>query len=224
MNLSDGFSELEPGLREAGPSGRQLRYALLRHYSELVRHLTCSLASDLQGAPPEAAPGPETKAALPADTGPKAQVPEADAVPPHGHVDASHLHKVRREALAVFESCPLGAATYVALWIDAVPVSGRSLLLCLAVTAHGYRHVPDFADASLQEAPAVQSLRSGLRYAALCIMDGAKGLRRAVQDVFGSYAQVQRCTWHKRENVVRRLKKGVYTVLSGQIQIRTPSG
>ena len=213
MNLSDGFSELEQVLREAGSSGRQLRYALLWHYSELVRHLTCSLASDLQGAPPEAAPGPETKAALPADTGPKAQVPEADAAPPHGHVDASHLRKVRRAALAVFESRPLGAATYVALWIDAVPVSGRSLLLCLAVTAHGYRHVPDFADASLQEAPAVQSLRSGLlerglRYAALCIMDGAKGLRRAVQDVFGSYAQVQRCTWHKRENMVRRLKKG----------------
>jgi transposase-like protein len=39
----------------------------------------------------------------------------------------------------------------------------------------------------------------------LCVIDGAKGLRQAVGKVFGSKAAVQRCQWHKRENVVRYL-------------------
>ena len=41
----------------------------------------------------------------------------------------------------------------------------------------------------------------------LCIIDGAKGLRTAIQTVFGAQALVQRCQWHKRENVVRYLPK-----------------
>jgi putative transposase len=40
----------------------------------------------------------------------------------------------------------------------------------------------------------------------LVILDGAKGLRAAVRDVFGD-VPVQRCQWHKRENVVRYLTK-----------------
>ena len=51
MDLSDDLAQLEQGLREAGPSGRQLRYYLLRHFSELVQHLTCSLESDVQPDP-----------------------------------------------------------------------------------------------------------------------------------------------------------------------------
>ena len=32
--------------------------------------------------------------------------------------------------------------------------------------------------------------------------DGSKGLRKAVNEVFGRGALIQRCQWHKRENVV----------------------
>ena len=41
----------------------------------------------------------------------------------------------------------------------------------------------------------------------LCVIDGAKGLRKAIQTVFGNRTVVQRCQWHKRENVVRYLPK-----------------
>ena len=52
-------------------------------------------------------------------------------------------------------------------------------------------------------------LDRGLRLDAglLVIIDGAKGLRAAVQAVFGARGVVQRCQWHKRENVVRYLPK-----------------
>ena len=49
----------------------------------------------------------------------------------------------------------------------------------------------------------------GLRYeqGLLVVLDGAKGLRKALQTVFGAQALVQRCQWHKRENVIRYLPK-----------------
>ena len=40
----------------------------------------------------------------------------------------------------------------------------------------------------------------------LAVLDGARGLRAAVRDVFGDIP-VQRCQWHKRENVVSYLAK-----------------
>ena len=48
MKLSDDLSQLDQGLREAGQSGRRLRYYLLRHLSKLVQRLMCSLEADMQ--------------------------------------------------------------------------------------------------------------------------------------------------------------------------------
>jgi putative transposase len=39
------------------------------------------------------------------------------------------------------------------------------------------------------------------------MMDGSKEMRKAVEEIFGRYALVQRCQWHKRENVVDYLLK-----------------
>jgi len=39
------------------------------------------------------------------------------------------------------------------------------------------------------------------------VLDGGKGLARAVLEVFGAQAVVQLCTWHKREDVVAYLPK-----------------
>lgn len=41
----------------------------------------------------------------------------------------------------------------------------------------------------------------------LVVLDGAKGLRSAVREVYGETVEVQRCQWHKRENVVSYLPK-----------------
>ena len=41
----------------------------------------------------------------------------------------------------------------------------------------------------------------------LAVIDGGKGLRAAVRQVFQKRALVQRCMWHKRENVVSYLPK-----------------
>jgi transposase-like protein len=41
----------------------------------------------------------------------------------------------------------------------------------------------------------------------LFIIDGAKGLYKGVKEALGSQAVIQRCQWHKRENVAKYLDK-----------------
>ena len=50
------------------------------------------------------------------------------------------------------------------------------------------------------------------------MIDGAKGLRKAVDKVFGGKAAVQRCQWHKRENVVRYLPAGEQATFRRKLQ------
>lgn len=52
----------------------------------------------------------------------------------------------------------------------------------------------------------------------LVVLDGAKGLRAAVRDVFGDDVAVQRCQWHKRENVLRYLPKAKHTEWRRKLQ------
>ena len=52
-------------------------------------------------------------------------------------------------------------------------------------------------------------IKRGLWYGEglLCVVYGAKGLSKAISDVFNNKVIVQRCQWHKIENVVSYLPK-----------------
>ena len=42
----------------------------------------------------------------------------------------------------------------------------------------------------------------------LCLIDGSKGLYAALTKALDGYVVIQRCQWHKRENVISYLPKG----------------
>lgn len=52
----------------------------------------------------------------------------------------------------------------------------------------------------------------------LVVLDGAKGLSAAVRDVFGAHTPIQRCQWHKRENVLRYLPKTQHALWRRKLQ------
>ncbi len=108
----------------------------------------------------------------------------------------------------------LDGETYVALILDGKSQQEEQIMICVGITATGEKDILDFVQATTEHANAVEGLLQdvldrGLRYeqGLLVILDGAKGLRKAVNQVFGAYAQVQRCTWHKQENVAGKIKK-----------------
>lgn len=61
------------------------------------------------------------------------------------------------------------------------------------------------------------TLRYPERTVAVALLDGAKGLWAAVHEVFGD-VPVQRCQWHKRENVVGYLPKARQVVWRRKLQ------
>jgi transposase-like protein len=109
----------------------------------------------------------------------------------------------------------LSGFDFVALVLDGKGFGkGHEMLTALGITLDGKKIVLGFVETATEnEKVCAAFLRSlverGLRFepGLLCIIDGAKGLRKAVGAVFGGHALVQRCQWHKRENVVSYLGK-----------------
>ena len=119
-----------------------------------------------------------------------------------------------QKALKEFEERSLEEENFLSLWIDGKRVAGEQMIVCLGVTEKGYKKVLGFTQASAERTePVMELLRDllerGLTFeeGILCVIDGSKGLRKAIREVFGSRAEVQRCQWHKRENVVSYLPK-----------------
>ncbi len=99
------------------------------------------------------------------------------------------------------------------------------MVIALGVTIQGEKVVLGFVQTATENERVCSAfLRSlldrGLNVdrGILCVMDGAKGLRKAVDKVFGTKAAVQRCQWHKRENVVRYLSKSQQPVFRRKLQ------
>ena len=105
---------------------------------------------------------------------------------------------------------------FVALCLDGKCFAEATLVVALGVTYSGEKRFLGFVETDTENervlTPFLRSLKErGLNTDApglLVILDGGKGLRAAVKKAFGSQAAVQRCQWHKRENVVGYLPKG----------------
>jgi transposase-like protein len=102
----------------------------------------------------------------------------------------------------------------VGLVIDGKAFENDEMIIALGVTTGGRKVILGFVQTATENASVCKDflnelLDRGLRIedGVLCVMDGSKGLRKAVEGVFGRYALIQRCQWHKRENVLRYLAK-----------------
>ncbi|MGH3515183.1 MAG: IS256 family transposase [Pseudonocardiaceae bacterium] len=142
----------------------------------------------------------------------------AEAVPEAFGLSASSVSRrfIRASARHLQTVCErrLDGRTFVALIVDGKTFADDAIVIALGITLTGEKLILGFVQTATENASVcVAFFRSlverGLRPAdgLLCVIDGAKGLRAAVQTVFGSHAVVQRCQWHKRENVVRYLPK-----------------
>lgn len=123
--------------------------------------------------------------------------------------------KESSKQLAEFQERDLSGEDYVALFIDGKAFADETMVLALGITITGEKRPLGFVQTSTENAKVVTSfLRSllsrGLDVSEgiLAIVDGAKGLRAAVKQAFKRRAVVQRCMWHKRENVVSYLPRG----------------
>ena len=94
-------------------------------------------------------------------------------------------------------------------------VSRHGMVVALGITLAGEKRFLGFIETDTENetvlTPFVHSLLDrglDISQGILVLLDGGKGLRAAVRKAFRGRAVVQRCQWHKLENVVRYLAKG----------------
>jgi transposase-like protein len=105
----------------------------------------------------------------------------------------------------------LDDAEWLVLVLDGKTFAGDQLVIALGVTVTGEKRILGLVQTASENKRVIASFLRELVERGfpvdrplLAVLDGAKGLRAAVRDVFGD-TPVQRCQWHKRENVVSYL-------------------
>jgi transposase-like protein len=127
--------------------------------------------------------------------------------------------------LAALQERDLSKYDLVALFLDGKTFGDDEMLIGLGITLEGQKVVLGFVQTATEnEKVCAAFLRSlvdrGLRMdqGLLCVMDGSKGLRKAVDAVLGAKVAVQRCQWHKRENVLGYLPSSQQATFRRKLQ------
>jgi putative transposase len=96
--------------------------------------------------------------------------------------------------------------------IDGVDLKGRTNVVVLGITTDGVKIPLGLWEGSTENATVATALLSDLvdrgldvEQGVLCVLDGAKALRKAVRDVLGVNTPVHRCVRHKQRNVMDHL-------------------
>lgn len=117
-----------------------------------------------------------------------------------------------KKLLEEFEQRDLGLYDFVALIIDGKYLSHDNIVIALGVTITGVKVPLGFIQTTTENSEAVKGLLKNLiernfhfEEGLLTILDGSKGLKKAVEETFGNLTIIQRCQWHKRESE-RRLE------------------
>ena len=116
--------------------------------------------------------------------------------------------------LRAFQERDLSGEDVVAVFLDGKTFADATMVIALGITLTGEKRFLGFVETDTENAtvltPFLRSLVErglDLSQGVLVILDGGKGLRTAVRKAFRNRALVQRCQWHKRENVVSHLAK-----------------
>ena len=115
--------------------------------------------------------------------------------------------------------------------IDGVHFAEHVVLAAVGVDDRGAKNVLGLREGATEKAAAVRALlgelvERGLNpdRSLLVVIDGAKALHKAVVEVFGAHALIQRCREHKKRNVTEALPERLRaTVRSAMGQACDPS-
>lgn len=117
--------------------------------------------------------------------------------------------------LEEFESRSLQGLNIVTVFMDGIHLGEDVYVAAVGIGGDGKRHILGFESGSTENAGVCRALlsrlidRGGLSESGgiLFVVDGGKGLQKAIHEVFGKRAHIQRCTIHKKRNVEEKLPK-----------------
>ena len=113
----------------------------------------------------------------------------------------------------------------VAIFIDGKHLGDTDLVIALGVTMKGAKVPLGFIETSTENGTVCKDFMNDLKERGLnteqeilFIIDGAKGLYKGIRAALGDKAIIQRCQWHKRENVLSYLPKKLQQKFRNKLQ------
>lgn len=113
-----------------------------------------------------------------------------------------------RTALAELMSRQLDDVRLAVMMLDGLDIADRTHVVALGISTDGVKIPLGLWEGSTENATLARTLLADLvdrgldpSQAILFVIDGAKALRKAIDDVFGEHALVHRCHRHKERNV-----------------------
>ncbi len=107
------------------------------------------------------------------------------------------------ERLGEFRARDLSGQRFLVCFIDGFDFAGHTMVAALGVSAGGTKVPLGVVEGSTENAAVVRGLVTSMRDRGmdatggiLFVLDGGKALHRAVKDVFGTFAVIQRCRLH----------------------------
>jgi putative transposase len=107
---------------------------------------------------------------------------------------------------------PLADLRLAVIMLDGIELHGRTNIVALGITTAGEKLALGLWDGTTENATVAAALLADLvdrgldvEQGLLFIIDGSKGLRKAIRQVFGNDVPVQRCVQHKQRNVLDHL-------------------
>lgn len=129
------------------------------------------------------------------------------------------------EKLKEFETRSLDHLQIIALFIDGKYLSKEQIIICMGVTLQGEKMPLGFVQAATENAEPIKDMLENLKERGLvweegllCVIDGSKGIRKAIEESFGHKAVIQRCQWHKQENILKYIPEKEQPVVKRKYQ------
>jgi transposase-like protein len=104
----------------------------------------------------------------------------------------------------------------LAVFVDGKSFAEDGIIIAVGITLEGKKTVLGFIQSAAESGSVLKDffdrlLERGLAFeeGLFFIVDGSKGILKAIHEVFKGYAVIQRCQWHKRENVLSYLPKSL---------------
>ena len=129
-----------------------------------------------------------------------------------------HFVASTRSQVEKFLSRRLDDLDLPVIMLDGTGMGEHVLVVALGIDAKGHKHVLGVTEGSTESEQVCRGLLRNLiergltvERARLFVIDGGKGLRKAIRETFGDWALIQRCQVHKLRNVVEQLPQGKRT-------------
>ncbi len=136
-----------------------------------------------------------------------------------------HLMSVMKQKVEELFTRSLASIDVAVLMLDGIEIGEYAVVIALGIDSQGQKHILSIRQGSTENTELVKALlqdiiERGISTARVpfVVIDGGKALKKAVRDVFGMNTPVQRCTVHKKRNILRHLPEQHHSWVSTRLK------